>query len=128
MIEEAGNRKLGILGLSFKAGTDDLRYSPIVEVAEYFLGKGYKIVIHDENVNLTLLTGTNKEFIERHIPHLSELIIDDMDSVIKRSETIIITHKIDGFEQYIQHYPDKLFIDLARVTDKKHSNYEGICW
>jgi GDP-mannose 6-dehydrogenase len=128
MIEEAGNRKLGLLGLSFKAGTDDLRYSPIVDVAEYFLGKGYEIAIHDENVNLSKLTGTNKEFIDQHIFHLSDLIRDDMDAVISGSETIVITHKIDGFDFYIRKYPEKKFIDLARVTDNKYSNYEGICW
>ncbi len=128
MIEEAGNRKLGILGLSFKAGTDDLRYSPIVEVAEYFLGKGYQIAIYDKHVNLSRLIGTNKEFIDQHIPHLSDLILNDIDEVINKSETIIINHKIDGFEQYIQKHPNKLFIDLARLTDKKYPNYEGICW
>ena len=128
LIEKAGNRKLGILGLSFKPGTDDLRYSPIVEVAEYFLGRGYEIFIHDKSVNLSKLTGTNKEFIDKHIPHLAKLIFDDLDTVIARSETIIINHHIDDFDDYIQNHPDKFFIDLARVTDSNFSNYEGICW
>jgi GDP-mannose 6-dehydrogenase len=128
MIEEAGNKKLGILGLSFKAGTDDLRYSPIVEVAEYFLGKGYEIAIHDENVNLSRLTGTNKEFIEVHIPHLSRLIEDDIEAVIRKSETVIITHKIDGFDECIQRNPKKRFVDLIKVIDKSYPNYKGICW
>lgn len=128
LIESKPNRKLGILGLSFKAGTDDLRYSPIVEIAEYFLGKGYLISIYDKNVNLSKLTGTNKDYIDRHIPHLSELIYDDKKKVIEMSEILIITHKIDEIVHYIEKYPEKYFIDLARITDKKYINYEGICW
>lgn len=128
MIESKSNKKLGILGLSFKAGTDDLRYSPIVEVAEYFLGKGYKISIYDENVNLSKLTGTNKDYIDNHIPHLSELISENLEKVIQNAETIIIAHKFEGIDAYIKKYSEKYFIDLVKVTNKKYINYEGICW
>lgn len=128
LIESKPNKKIGILGLSFKAGTDDLRFSPIVEVAEYFLGKGYKLSIYDKNVNLSKLTGTNKDYIDQHIPHLSELISDQFEKIIQKSETIVITHKIDGLDKFIEKYPDKFFIDLVKVTNNKYDNYDGICW
>jgi GDP-mannose 6-dehydrogenase len=128
MIEKYGIKSIGILGLSFKEHTDDLRYSPMVEVAEYFLGKGYQLSIYDKNVCLSQLTGTNKDYIDQHIPHLSALISDNVDDVLKKSDLIVITHKIDGVGDLIEKYQDKFFIDLTRVTNKKFANYEGICW
>lgn len=127
-IEKYGKKKIGILGLSFKAGTDDLRYSPIVEVAEHFLGKGYQISIFDENVNLSKLTGTNKEYIDLHIPHLSNLITDKISQVIFESEVIIITHKLDEVESYIEEHPNKYFFDLVGINNRNFDNYQGICW
>lgn len=128
MIEKYNKKKVGILGFSFKEGTDDLRYSPIVEVAEHLLGKGYSLKIYDKNVTLSKLTGTNRDFIDRHIPHLSELITDDIDNVIQTSDLLVITHKILGVAEMIKKHPDKIFIDLVRVTIEKFTNYEGICW
>lgn len=128
LIEKYHKKKIGILGLSFKEGTDDLRFSPIVEVAEYLLGKGYFLKIYDRNVTVSKLTGTNKEFIDMHIPHLSNLISDDIENVVKESELIVITHKIDGITEMISKHTGKLFVDFARVTDKKFENYEGLCW
>lgn len=128
LITSMKRKKLGILGLSFKAGTDDLRYSPIVDVAEHFLGKGYILNIFDENVEYSKLTGTNKNYIDIHIPHLSDLISNNMDSVIDASEIIVITHNIDGINKYIEKYPEKLFLDLVNVTDKQYDNCEGISW
>jgi len=128
LIESQNIRKIGIMGLSFKAGTDDLRYSPIVEVAEYFLGKGYKLMIYDKNVSLSKISGTNKEYIDNHIPHLSDLLYEDMDRLIRESELLVITHKMDGIDKIIESNPDKKFIDLVGSTSKQFDNYEGICW
>jgi len=128
LIEKHGKKNIGILGFSFKEGTDDLRFSPIVEVAEYLLGKGHVLKIYDKNVSVSKLTGTNKEFIDKHIPHLSDLISDDIEQVVKDSELIIITHNIKGVANIIPKYKDKFFVDLARVTDESFGNYEGICW
>ena len=128
LIESQQLKKIGILGLSFKAGTDDLRYSPIVEVAEYFLGKGYELKIFDKNVSLSKLSGTNKEYIDHHIPHLSELLFDNIDKVIEDSELLIITHKIDGINDLIKAHKEKKFIDLIGVGEHTMKNYEGICW
>ena len=122
-------QKIGILGLSFKKGTDDLRYSPLVDLAEQLLGKGKKLAIYDRNVNISKLTGTNKVYIDRHIPHLSELISDDLNQVIDQSEVIIISHREPEFAGLHERYPNKTFIDLVKVKEgTSEGNYEGICW
>jgi len=129
LITSTGKRKIGVLGLSFKMGTDDLRYSPIVEVTEYLLGKGNEILIFDENVNLSKITGTNKEYIERHIPHLSELIEPNLEKVCDFSEVLVITQRDQRFNNLASKYPGKIIIDLVRITDDfRLENYEGICW
>jgi GDP-mannose 6-dehydrogenase len=122
-------KKIGILGLSFKKGTDDLRHSPIVELAEILLGKGFSILIYDKNVNISKLSGTNKAYIDQHIPHLSELISDDLEKVVGDSEVIIISHNEPEFSLINTTYPDKHFIDLVKIKDGESAgNYEGICW
>ena len=129
LISSKGKKKLGILGISFKPGTDDLRYSPAVELTEYFIGKGYEVNIYDRNVTISELTGTNKLFIEDHIPHLSKLISNDLEYVIDRSEIIVINHNLTEFKDLPNKYPTKIFIDLARIGDNNSTdNYEGICW
>jgi GDP-mannose 6-dehydrogenase len=129
MVLEKGVQKVGILGLSFKSGTDDLRYSPIVDVAEHLLGKGMSLRIYDRNVNISKLTGTNKQYIEQRIPHLSDLISDDLENVVGQSELIIIAHKEPEFNCINTRYPDKIFIDLVKIKDgQSEGNYEGICW
>lgn len=129
LVLDRNARNIGILGLSFKKGTDDLRHSPIVELAETLLGKGFSILIYDKNVNISKLSGTNKAYIDKHIPHLSELISDDLDKVIGNSETVIISHDEPEFKQINTKYPDKHFIDLVKIKDNVNTeNYEGICW
>jgi GDP-mannose 6-dehydrogenase len=129
LIEKKGKRKIGILGLSFKAGTDDLRYSPAVELTEKLIGKGFEVNIYDANVNLTKISGTNKDYIDLHIPHLSDLITDDLESVIKKSEVLVITQNNVLFKNLNIKYADKQFLDFVRVKDNVDSeNYEGICW
>jgi GDP-mannose 6-dehydrogenase len=129
MILEKDCKKIGMLGLSFKPGTDDLRLSPLVDLAESLLGKGYSLLIYDKNVNISKLTGTNKEYIDRHIPHLSELVSDDLEHVISNSELIVIAHKNPEFECINTRYPEKTFIDLVKIKEGvSQGNYEGICW
>jgi len=125
-------KKIGILGFSFKAGTDDLRESPLVMLIETLIGKGYKIKIYDRNVNIARLFGANKKYIEEVIPHISSLMCNSMKEVIDHSEVLIIGNKAEEFKQI----PDlmlggKIIIDLVRVFDKsevKGSEYDGICW
>jgi len=128
IIEKINSKNIGIIGLSFKPNTDDFRYSPLVEVAEHFLGKGYNLFIYDKNLNLSNLIGVNKDYIQKNIPHLSKLLSKNIDDVIDKSDIIIISQKFNDIEKCIEKYPNKYFVDLIRVTDKKYSNYEGICW
>lgn len=129
MITSKGKRKVGILGLSFKKGTDDLRYSPIVEVTESLLGKGYEISIFDEKVNLSNITGTNKHYIDTRIPHLSRLLKNDLKEVVESSELLVISQQDERYRDLVEQYPDKQFIDLVRVVkESRNHNYEGIGW
>ena len=129
MIADKGYRKIGILGLSFKAGTDDLRYSPSVELAEKLLGKGFSLSIFDENVNLSNISGTNESYIKKHIPHISSIITDDLEQVINVSEVLVITQMNKKFEKIQEMFPTKHIIDLVRFSKELDpTNYEGICW
>lgn len=130
LIMEKGKRKVGILGLSFKAGTDDLRCSPIVDVVESLLGKGFALRIYDKNVKLSEITGTNKDFIMAKIPHLQHFVYDDLDKVVTESDVLVVTNKEPEFEDLLQKYPGKIIVDLVRAWKEVDydGNYEGISW
>lgn len=130
MIVNKGKKKIGILGLSFKSGTDDLRSSPIIDVVEALIGKGFEIKIFDKNVNTSKLTGTNKEFIEAKIPHIHELITDDLDFVVKNSDVVVIPNKEKILDEILEKYPKKVVIDLVRAWNEidYDGHYEGISW
>ena len=130
IIESKGRRNVGILGLSFKAGTDDLRNSPIVDVIETLHGKGYDVRIYDKNVRLSQLTGTNADFIQAKLPHLHQIISDDLDAVCKASDVLVITNKEKEFADLPERYPDKCIVDLVRQFRELdyEGNYEGISW
>jgi GDP-mannose 6-dehydrogenase len=124
------NKKLGFLGLSFKAGTDDLRNSPAVSVIESLLGKGCDMAIYDKNINLAMLTGTNKEYINSRIPHLATLLTDDPISLIEKSDVIIINTKEPEFIDLVSGIDNKTIIDFVRLDEMllSKSNYVGINW
>ncbi len=130
IIMSKGKRNVGILGLSFKAGTDDLRCSPIVSVVETLLGKGFAISIYDKNVKISQLTGTNREFIMARIPHLQHFVTDDLDKVASESDVLVVTNKEPEFKSLLQKYPGKIIIDLVRMWDTVDYDgiYEGISW
>ncbi len=130
LIMAQGKRKVGILGLSFKAGTDDLRCSPIVDVVESLLGKGFEIRIYDKNVKVSELTGTNKDFIMAKIPHLQHFVSDDLDAVCRESDVLVVTNKEKEFAQLLGRYPGKIVVDLVRQwKDVDYAGrYEGLSW
>lgn len=130
LIMAAGHRKVGILGLSFKAGTDDLRCSPIVEVVERLLGKGFEVRIYDKNVKVSELTGTNKDFIMAKIPHLQHFVTDDLCAVCEASDVLVVTNKEKEFASVLAEYPGKTVIDLVRQWKEVDyaGHYEGISW
>ncbi|MEM7021193.1 MAG: nucleotide sugar dehydrogenase [Pseudomonadota bacterium] len=127
-----GRRKIGVLGLSFKTGTDDLRESPIVLVVETLLGKGYDLAIYDANVNLSRLVGANKSYIDREVPHLSSLMRSSTDEVVDHAELLLIANRSPEFRDAIRALrPDQKVLDLVRISDPPHQldeRYEGICW
>ncbi|MCG8550849.1 MAG: UDP-glucose/GDP-mannose dehydrogenase family protein [Desulfobacterales bacterium] len=128
LIVQTQKRRIGILGLSFKAGTDDLRNSPIVDVIETLNGKGYEIRIYDRNVSLSRLVGKNKSFIEEKLPHLCNMMQGDINRVLEWAEVIVIANRDDMFQEILPRRDQKI-IDLVRIT--RHENkggYEGICW
>ncbi len=130
IIESKGRKKVGILGLSFKAGTDDLRNSPIVDVAEVLYGKGYEIHIYDRNVKVSQLTGTNADFIAAKLPHLHQIITDDLNAVCQECDVLVITNKEKEFVEVPAKYPHKCIVDLVRQFSELDydGNYEGISW
>lgn len=124
------NKKLGFLGLSFKAGTDDLRNSPAVNVIEALLGKGCDMAIYDKNINMAMLTGTNKEYIDSRIPHLASLLTDDPHNLIEKCDVIIINTKEPEFVKLVAGIDNKVIIDFVRLDEAliSKSNYVGINW
>jgi GDP-mannose 6-dehydrogenase len=132
MVERAGNKKVGLLGLSFKAGTDDLRESPLVSLAETLHGRGYTVKIYDEHVCLSRLMGANREYIEQKLPHIGAMLCDSVDDVVQQSETIVIGNSHQAFRDLLPRIPSsKTVIDLVRINGDLRGipcNYLGIGW
>jgi len=129
---ETGKKTVGLLGFSFKAGTDDLRESPIVILAEALLGKGISLKIYDKNVSLAKLVGANKEYIEKQIPHLSSLLCNTIDEVIAGSEVIVVGNQAPEFSEALtQCRADQIILDLVRLPiygAALKADYRGLCW
>jgi GDP-mannose 6-dehydrogenase len=131
MIMDKGHRRIGVLGFSFKAGTDDLRESPLVEVIERLLGKGYELRIFDRNVELASLTGANRDYILNHIPHISRLMVGTIQDVLKFAETIVIGNGAPEFKDIPNRLQDgQVLVDLVRISGERSApgRYDGICW
>jgi GDP-mannose 6-dehydrogenase len=131
-VTESGRKRIGLLGFSFKAGTDDLRESPIVILAEALLGKGYDLRIYDRNVSIARLVGANKEYINTQIPHLSSLLCESIDEVLDHAEVVVVGNAAPEFSEALKRTrADQVIVDLVRVkTDRGDipGQYQGICW
>jgi len=129
---DTGKRQIGLLGFSFKAGTDDLRESPIVILAEALLGKGLHLRIYDRNVSLARLVGSNRQYIEDQIPHLSSVLCESIDEVIDTSEVIVVGNQAPEFAKALSRCRcDQIVIDLVRLPicgSLLAAEYRGICW
>jgi GDP-mannose 6-dehydrogenase len=130
LVCDGGRKAVGMIGLSFKPGTDDLRNSPAVELTETLIGRGYTVHVYDPYVHLARLTGANKEEITRRIPHIEELISDDLAEVVRESDVVVISHPVPELVECIDSYPEKTFIDLVRLETslRTKENYVGIAW
>lgn len=131
LITQKGHKQIGILGFSFKAGTDDLRERPMIEVIERLIGKGYDVRIYDRNVKMAKLVGANRDFILNRIPHISRLMVDDIDDVLTHAQTVVIGNNDPEFRQVPARLRENQYlVDFIRVVSDKSNNgrYTGICW
>lgn len=132
LIRQTGCKKIGVLGLSFKEGTDDLRESPMVELIEHLVGKGYQVKVYDKNVSLSKLHGANRAYIEHEIPHISQLLTESIEDVIEHSDVVVVGNKTEGYPQISEKLrEDHKVIDLVRVNDGPYTSnghYQGIGW
>ena len=130
MVTSKGNRKVGILGFAFKNGTDDLRESPIVDVIERLIGKGYDLRLYDSNVNLAALTGANRDYILNMIPHISRLMVSTVEEVMSFGETLVVGNGAAEFHAAVAGAgAHQTIVDFVRVADRPSgANYHGICW
>jgi GDP-mannose 6-dehydrogenase len=131
LIMQRGDKQIGVLGFSFKAGTDDLRESPLIEVIERLIGKGHDLRIYDRNVSMAKLVGANRDFILNRIPHISKLMVDDIDTVLAHAQTVVIGNNDPEFRNVPARLrDDQYLVDFIRVIPgrSKNGTYEGICW
>jgi GDP-mannose 6-dehydrogenase len=131
LVMKCERKRVGILGFSFKAGTDDLRESPMIELIERLIGKGFDLCIYDRNVRIASLTGANRDFILNRIPHISRLMVDSVELVLDRAETIVIGNSDPEFRQIpAQIHDGQVVVDLVRIADFRSADgkYDGICW
>jgi GDP-mannose 6-dehydrogenase len=130
-VMEKGAKKVGILGFSFKAGTDDLRESPMVELVERLIGKGYDLRIYDAAVRLAAIHGANKDYILNHIPHISKLMVEGIDDVLAHAGVIVIGNGSPEFADVPRRLREhQSIVDLVRITSERSVEgvYDGICW
>lgn len=128
----SGYRRIGMIGLSFKTGTDDLRESPLVLLAEHFIGKGLSLSIYDPAVSLSHLLGANRRYIEQTIAHIGSLMRPNLEDVVQESELLVVAlgdpRTAEALSRTVR--KDQLLLDLVRLPnrDQLHCRYEGLCW
>ena len=131
MVTDSDARQIGVLGLAFKAGTDDLRESPMVEIVERLIGKGYDVRIYDANVNLAKLVGANRSYILDQIPHISDLMMSSIEEVLEHARTVVIGNNDPAFRAVAEcPRPGQRVVDLVHIVDRRSDGeaYDGICW
>lgn len=129
IIKKSGKTKIGILGIAFKEGTDDLRYSPVINVIEELLVKDYQVKVYDDYVQTALLIGSNKEYLKKNLPYLTNLMVNNEKDLLEWAELVVFNKKKEYYSELISQYPDKSFLDLIKINGNiQKFNYEGICW
>ncbi|MGH2382290.1 MAG: nucleotide sugar dehydrogenase, partial [Candidatus Limnocylindria bacterium] len=131
MIQGIGKRRIGVLGLSFKAGTDDLRESPLVTLVERLIGRGYEVKVYDRNVSLANLHGMNRAYIEREIPHVVSIMTDSIEDLVGHADVLIIGNGDPAFAAAVaERQPGQHVIDLVRISGERPADdeYHGIAW
>jgi len=132
LVTASGRRRIGLFGLSFKPGTDDLRESPLVELAERLVGKGYDLRIYDANVTLSRLMGANRDYIEGRLPHLGELLSNSVDDVLAHAEVCVVGCKDPAVLAALDGAGERIIVDLVRLPDaetrRATDGYVGLGW
>jgi GDP-mannose 6-dehydrogenase len=132
LIERLRKRRVGVLGLSFKAGTDDLRESPILRVVGTLVGKGYSLLLHDPNIDMERVLGANRRFVEDEVPYLPERLRPTVREVVEGSEVVVVAnHSREYREIGALLKPGQALVDLAHAVDRatvKHVEYHGLAW
>lgn len=129
LIIDKNKRKIGFYGIAFKAGTDDLRFSPSLELAERLIGKGYEVIIYDKNVSLSRLMGKNKEYLYNKLPHINKILAENSDIFFSSCDIVVISNSDIDLSDNLDKLSDKFLIDLARIKKPQADlHYEGICW
>lgn len=131
LVAATGKRRIGLVGLSFKPDTDDLRYSPMLEIAERLIGRGYQLAIYDSNVRLSRLTGVNRDHLTSRLPHIACLLREKMSELASFAEVLVVGNRKEFLKNSsILNGHDKIIIDLVRIAPGKQtgSEYRGICW
>ena len=132
MIQRSGKKRVGVLGLSFKAGTDDLRESPMVSLVERLIGRGYDVAVYDRSVSLAKLHGANRAYIEQEIPHIVSIMTTSLDGLLAHADVVVIGSSDPQFADVVSRGRDgQEYIDLVRVGDQTPTDgvvYEGIGW
>jgi GDP-mannose 6-dehydrogenase len=132
LVENTGRKKVGVLGLSFKAGTDDVRESPVLFMIETLVGRGYEVCVFDENVDPLRLIGSNRTFFERELPHIASLMRKSVVEVTAEAEVVVVTSRSPSFRDIGRLMSDgQILIDLdgmAKAAASPHAAYEGISW
>jgi GDP-mannose 6-dehydrogenase len=128
----SGRRRVGMIGLSFKAGTDDLRESPLVIMAERFIGKGLQLSIYDPQVNVARLLGANRRFIEESIPHIASVMTGDIEQLVREADVLVVATRTPEVLAALQAHtrPEQLLLDVALLPDRdaQQARYRGVCW
>jgi GDP-mannose 6-dehydrogenase len=128
----SGSRRVGLVGLSFKAGTDDLRESPLVTLAEHLIGKGLQLLVYDPGVQLSRLLGANRRFIESHLPHIGSLLCEDLQTVIDESDCLVVGMNDAGTARMLKERvrADQVVLDLVNIGRREglRGKYVGLCW
>lgn len=132
LVAATGRRRVGVFGLSFKPGTDDLRESPLVELCERLIGKGYSLRVHDANVSLSRLMGANREYIEQHLPHLRDVLTESVHDVMDHAEVVLVGSTDPAVVAALDDAGDRIVIDLVRLPDaeqrRQQKGYFGLAW
>jgi GDP-mannose 6-dehydrogenase len=130
-VNELGGRRIALLGLAFKSGTDDLRESPMLELVERLLGKGNAVVIHDEHISPSRLTGSNREYVMQKLPHIASLLVEDLSQALDDADIVIVAHSNAAFSDLMNRVrPDQMVLDLTGVArpSSPTANYVGLTW